>query len=112
LQALVNKSLFEWFVCKGFFDGKGVIYMKENFSEKIDKFLKEVMEVSPTLEELKANFPHKGECSRLSSLRRTEKDGFVASDGLNSGWVRGPFVRVTKKYLECDECHIQARFVE
>ena len=84
--------------------------MKENFSEKADKFLRDVMDIPPTLEEVEANFPHGAECSRIQPLRQVEKEERVFIPG--SGWAGLPTVRVIRKYLECDECHVQAMFNE
>jgi len=85
--------------------------MKERFIEKLDKFMRRVLEVPPTFEELSVNFPHGEGCSRSQLLRQIEKEEVVDSDGLGGGWVIGSFVRVTRRYLECDDCHIRARFV-
>lgn len=96
----------------GFVNRKEVRNMKEILSEKINKFMNEAFVIPPTLEELNANFPHKEGCGMSMPLRQFEKEEFVDADGMSSGWVRGPFVRVTRKYLECDNCQVQAKFSE
>lgn len=85
--------------------------MKEKLSERIDRFMNRVLGIPPTLEELYADFPHGEKCSRSKPLIRLEKEE-LAPIADASGWASVPFVRVINKYLECDECHAQARFIE
>lgn len=80
--------------------------------EKLDRYINKVLNTLPTQEELGLNFPHSEECLRSKPLKNLEKEEVVDSDGMNSGWVHGPFIRVMRKYLECDECHVQARYGE
>ena len=83
--------------------------MKENLNSKPNRLLKNNLDVPPTLEMLRDNFPHLENCSQSAVLKQTEKMGYVDGSGKDSGWVIGPYTMILKTYLECTECHVKKR---
>lgn len=90
--------------------------MKERFTEKLGKFIRKVFELPPTLEELKANFPHKVGCPMSTStstcfeIVKSEITVYVSKTGpfdMSSGDIKEE-----RKYLECGGCCRKAQFAE
>ncbi|HJY98443.1 MAG TPA: hypothetical protein VJ227_01875 [Patescibacteria group bacterium] len=91
--------------------------MKERFvnigkriGERIDNFLKVVLDIPPSFQEAAESFRHKKGCSASEPPRKVVNTQFVnlGDGGVWGGNITNTLVEIT--LLECPECHSSVRY--
>lgn len=79
-------------------------------NERTERFLRRLLGVPPSLEEVVANFQHKPGCSQIGILKRTEesKQEYIPGSG---SWIDiGSVQTITRTFITCEECGVREQF--
>lgn len=85
--------------------------MIENNNINIDYDL--MLEKLPNMEDVSKTFRHKNGCSQKATLSQIQISEISETEEGPYHLRFGPrFVREVKKYLVCEECHVQERYYD
>jgi hypothetical protein len=86
--------------------------IKSEVGKKVGGLVKVVFDIQPPLEEVMANFPHKKGCTRATPLKVVDSTKFVPVPYAGTLVASNNFIEVPYKYVECEECKVNARYSE